>query len=169
MNTCGDWTMAGERRQAGFSLIEVMIAMVILAFAILGVMSAFRWSDHGLRQGATGTRALALAESRLEAKRAAHWTALLTDDVDGDGRPEATMRDDGQPPDAKAGDGLYTAAVERDGIMLQWTVQPDRPGPLPSWGAAIITASARYPVGEGQLREVTVGTLRANPLYMGTR
>ncbi len=158
-----------QRRQAGFSLIEVMIAMVILAFAILGVMSSFRWSDHGLRQGATGTRALALAESRLEAKRAAPWTALLRDDVDGDGRPEIAMRDDGQPPDAQAGDGLYTAAVERDGIMLQWMVQPDRAGPVPAWGTAIVTASARYPVGEGRWREVTVGTLRANPSYLGTR
>ncbi len=159
----------GNRRQAGFSLIEVMIAMVILAFAILGVMSAFRWSDYGLRQGATGVRALALAESRLEAKRAAPWTALLTDDMDGDGRPDVTMRDDGEPPDARAGDGLYTAAVERDGIMLRWTVQSDRSGPLPAWGAAIITAGARFPSGQGQWREVTVGTLRANPVYLGAR
>ena len=160
---------SGNRREEGFSLIEVMIAMVILAFAILGVMGSFRWTDHGLRQGATGTRALALAESRLEAKRAAPWTALLTDDVDGDGRPEITMRDDGQPPDVQADDGLYTAAVERDGIVLQWTVRPDRPGPLRSWGAVTITAGARYPVGEGQWREVTVGTLRANPVYLGAR
>jgi prepilin-type N-terminal cleavage/methylation domain-containing protein len=161
--------MEENRRQAGFSLIEVMIAMVILAFAILGVMGSFRWSEHGLRQGANGTRALALAESRLEAKHAAPWAALLTDDVDGDGRPDVTMRDDGEPPDAQAGDGLYTAEAERDGILLHWTVQPDRPGPLPSWGAAIITARARYPVGEGQWREVTVGTLRANPRYLGAR
>jgi prepilin-type N-terminal cleavage/methylation domain-containing protein len=159
----------GNRQQAGFSLIEVMIAMVILAFAILGVMGSFRWAEHGLRQGATGMRALALAESRLEAKRAAPWTALLTDDVDGDGRPEITMRDDGQPPDAQADDGLYTAEAERDGIVLRWTVQTDRPGPPSSWGAAIITASARYPVGEGRWREATVGTLRANPVYLGTR
>jgi prepilin-type N-terminal cleavage/methylation domain-containing protein len=159
----------GNRQQAGFSLVEVMIAMVILAFAILGVMGSFRWAEHGLRQGATGMRALALAESRLEAKRAAPWTALLTDDVDGDGQPEITMRDDGQPPDAQADDGLYTAEAERDGIVLRWTVQPDRPGPLAAWGAAIITAVARYPVGESRWREVAVGTLRANPVYLGTR
>ena len=79
------------------------------------------------------------------------------------------MRDDGQLPDAQAGDGLYTAAVERDGIVLRWTVQPDRSGPLPAWGAVIITASARYPAGQGQWREVTVGTLRANPVYLGAR
>lgn len=154
-------------RQAGFSLIEVMMAMVVLAFGILGVMSAFQWSDHGLRQGEMDTRALALAESRLEAKRAAPWSALLTDDLDGDGRMEITLRDDGQLPDTRAGDGLYTAMVERDGIVLRWTVQPDRSGPLQAWGAVVITASARYQAGQGRWQDVTVGTLWANPRYLG--
>jgi prepilin-type N-terminal cleavage/methylation domain-containing protein len=155
--------------QGGFSLIEVIVAMVILAFGILGVMSAFQWSDGALRQAEVGTRALALAESRLEAKRAAPWSALLTDDLDGDGRPDVFMRDDGEPPDEQAGDGLYTARMERDGIALQWTVQPDRPGPAQTWGSAVITASARYPIGPGRWREVSVGTLRANPRYLGAR
>lgn len=156
-------------RQAGFSLIEVMMAMVVLAFGILGVMSAFQWSDYGLRQGAIGTRALALAESRLEAKRAAPWHALLADDLDGDGREDVFMHDDGQWPDRRAGDGLYTAMIERDGIVVEWTVQPDRAGPAQAWGSAVITAQARYPVGRGRWHEVTVGTLRANPGYVGTR
>jgi hypothetical protein len=150
-------------------LIEVMMAMVVLAFGILGVMSAFQWSDSGLRQGAIGTRALAQAESRLEAKRAASWDALLSDDLDGDGTPDVFMRDDGQAPDRQAGDGLYTAQAERDGIVLQWTVQPDRTGPAPTWGSAVITAGARYQVPQGRWHEVTVGTLRANPRYVGTR
>ena len=161
--------MHRPQRQDGFSLIEVMMAMVVLAFGILGVMSAFRWSDHGLRQSTTGTRALALAESRLEAKRAAPWDALLTDDLDGDGRAEVTMQDDGRPPDTQAGDGVYTAAIEQDGLVLRWTVQPDRIGVVQTWGSAVITAGARYQAGQGQWREVTVGTLRANPRYLGAR
>jgi prepilin-type N-terminal cleavage/methylation domain-containing protein len=156
-------------RQAGFSLIEVMMAMVVLAFGILGVMAAFQWSDYGLRQGEMGTRALAQVESRLEAKRAAPWNALLMDDLDGDGRMEIIMRDDGHPPDTQAGDGLYTAMIERDGIFLRWTVQPDRPGPLQGWGAAVITANARYQAGQGRWHDVTVGTLRANPRYLGVQ
>ena len=161
--------MPRAQQQAGFSLIEVMMAMIVLAFGILGVMSAFRWSDFGLRQGTTGTHALALAESRLEVKRAAPWDSLLTDDLDGDGRAEVTMRDDGQLPDKQAGDGIYTAMIEQDGIELRWTVQPDRAGPVQAWGSAVITAGARYPAGQGQWRDVTVGTLRANPRYQGTR
>jgi len=161
--------MTRAQHQAGFSLIEVMMAMVVLAFGILGVMAAFRWSDDGVRQGEAGTRALALAESRVEAKRAAPWAALLTDDVNGDGQPEIAMRDDGQFPDRQADDGRYTAATERDGIVLQWTVQPDRAGPVRTWGSVSITATARYRVGQGQWRDITVGTLRANPRYVGLR
>ena len=157
------------QQQAGFSLIEVMMAMIVLAFGILGVMSAFQWSDVGLRQGALGTRALALAESRLEAKRATPWEALLTDDLDGDGQAEIIMHDDGRPPDAQAGDGLYTAMIERGGIFLRWTVQPDRPGPLQGWGSVVITARARYQAGQGRWHDVTVGTSRANPQYLGMR
>lgn len=161
--------MPSTRRQAGFSLIEVMVAMVVLAFGILGVMSAVQWSDGGLRLSATGTRALALAESRLEAKRAASWEALLMDDLDGDGQPELSMRDDGVPPDVQAGDGLYTARVERDGIVLRWTVQPDRAGPVQTWGAVVLTARASYQAGPGRWQDITVGTLRANPRYLGLR
>lgn len=156
-------------RQGGFGLIDVTMATTVLAFGILGVMSAFQWADHGLRQAGAGTRALALAESRLEAKRAAPWHALLTDDLDGDGRPDLLMRDDGQWPDRQGGDGLYSATVEQDGIVLEWTVRPDRAGPMSSWGSAAIVAQARYPAGRGQWREMRVGTVRANPNYVGTR
>lgn len=158
-----------RRAETGFSLIEVMLAMVILAFAILGVMGMFQWADHGLRQGDQATRALAMAESRLEAKRTGPWKALLTDDLDADGTPEMTMHDDGKDPDAVAGDGIYSAGLELDGIRLVWTVQPDRAGLLRSSGSAVIQAWARYSVSRGQWREIHVGTIRANPAYLGAR
>lgn len=153
----------------GFSLIEVMFAMVILAFGVLGVMGMFQWADHGLRHGANGTRALAMVESRLEAKRTVAWDALLLDDLDSDGIPEITMRDDGTEGDAEAGDGVYTASREQDGIRLVWTVQPDRAGSLRSVGSIVIQARASYQVGQGQWREIRIGTLRANPQYLGIR
>lgn len=112
----------GRGGEMGFSLIEVQFAMVILAFSILGVTGMFQWSDHGLWHGANGMRALALAESRLEAKRSAPWDSLLVDDLDADGLQEVIMRDDGTQSDERAGDGTYTAAIEQGGIQLVWTV-----------------------------------------------
>ena len=155
--------------EKGFSLVEVMFAMVILAFGVLGVMGMFQWADHGLRHGINGTRALALVESRLESKRTVPWDALLLDDLDSDGIPEITMRDDGSEGDEEAGDGVYSANQEQDGIRLVWTVQPDRAGSLRSAGSVLIQARASYQVRQGQWREVRIGTLRANPQYLGNR
>ncbi|MEW6543746.1 MAG: choice-of-anchor X domain-containing protein [Nitrospirota bacterium] len=155
---------AGE---GGSTLIEVMLAMIILPFAILGVMGMFRWSDHGLQVGANSLRALALAESRLEAKRSVPWDLLLVDDLDSDGVPEVRMRDDGAGADAQAGDGIYTGETEVDGIQIVWTVQPDRVGPIACAGSAVIQARAAYPLGQGRRSELRIGTVRANPRYLG--
>lgn len=153
----------------GFSLIEVMFAMVILAFAIVGVMGMHQWAEVGLRQGANGTRALALAESRLEAKRAVAWERLLQDDLDADGVVDTVMRDDGAGADESPGDGIYTASTEQGGIRLVWTVQPDRPGDLAEAGSVTIVALASVPAGSSRRSEVRVGTIRANPGYLGVR
>lgn len=153
----------------GFSLIEVMLAMTILPFAVLGVMGMFQWADQGQQQGVNGTRALAMAESRLEAKRSVQWENLLRDDVDGDGVLEIQMRDDGAGPDETPGDGIYTAQIDEEGIRLVWTVQADHPGPLPFAGSVTVQVRATYLVGRGQRREIRMGTMRANPRYIGLR
>lgn len=153
----------------GFSLIEVMLAMVILAFAVVGVMGMHQWGEQGMQYGANGTRALAMAESRLEAKRTMPWEALLHDDLDADGMAEITMQDDGEGADEQAGDGIYTASSETHDIRLVWTVQPDRPGTLREAGSAVLLVHANFPAGQGRRRNISLGTIRANPNYTGLR
>jgi prepilin-type N-terminal cleavage/methylation domain-containing protein len=155
--------------QKGFTLIEVILAMILLACAVLGVMGSFQWADRAAKSGVHGERALALVQARLEAKRAGSWQQLLQDDLDFDGMPEIAMRDDGADPDAAAGDGIYTASLEDSGIRLVWTVQPDRPGSLLNAGSVLIQAEATYPNGPGRTRTIRLGTLRANPQYLGIR
>ena len=151
----------------GFSLIEVMVAMVILAFGLLGAMAMFQWADHSLHEGDKGIRAMALAQARVEAKCAAPWSRLLSDDLDGDGRSDFVMRDDGSEGDLIGGDGVFSASFEEGGIRVLWTVQPDRPGPLSQAGSVVIRASASFLLASGQRRELHVGTIRANPSYVG--
>ena len=158
--------MTRSLNERGFSLIEVMVAMVILAFSVLGVTSMFQWSNEGLVDGAKGARALALAEGRVEVKRIGPWEALLTDDLDADGVAELRMRDDGTQGDAVAGDGIYSGLSEHDGIRLIWTIQPMPSGPLESTEMVLIKALATYQIG-GRSRLMETGTLRVNPVYVG--
>lgn len=160
--------MRRQVQDTGFSLIEVMIAMVISGIAFIGAIGAVQISSGHTRQGALDSRALELAQGRLEVKQSVRWRYLLEDDLDEDGIPETMMKDDGQHPDTMAADGIYTAMLERNGITVVWSVEADRPGPLASVGMVAIRAVSSY-VGRGEQKEVLVATLRANPAFVGHR
>lgn len=157
------------RRAEGFSLAEVLVAMVLLTLGLLAALSGFRWAQVGLDDGERATRALALAQSRLEAKRTTSWRTLLQDDADADGMDELHMRDDGRGEDERAGDGRYTGSWTDGGIHVVWTIQPDRPGPLWQVGVVLILVQARYRTAAGHWRHIHLGALRANPNYIGYR
>jgi len=150
----------------GLSLIEVMVAMMIAGIAFLGTMGAVEISSRHVKQAGLGSRALELAQSRLEIKRSVRWKLLLEDDLDDDGIAETVMRDDGQEHDAMAGDGIFTAVLERDGVTVVWSVEADRPGPLSSAGLVAVRAIATYHGVDGP-KEIRVATLRANPAFVG--
>jgi prepilin-type N-terminal cleavage/methylation domain-containing protein len=152
--------------QRGFSLIEVMVSMVILAFSVLGVTSMFQYANEGLVDGAKGAQALAMAQGRVEAKRSAPWQALLMDDLNADGVAEIRMRDDGMQGDAVPNDGTYSGLSEQDGIRLVWTIQPMQSGPMQSAEMVLITAHATYEAG-ARSRSIETGTLRVNPNFVG--
>jgi len=152
--------------QRGFSLIEVMVSMVILAFAVLGVTAMFQCANEGLIDGIKGTQALAMAQGRVEAKRSAPWEALLRDDLDADGVAELRMHDDGMQGDAVSDDGIYSGRTEQDGIRLVWTIQPLQSGPLESAEMILIKAHATYETG-ARSRSIETGTLRVNPTFVG--
>jgi prepilin-type N-terminal cleavage/methylation domain-containing protein len=160
--------MRGYALDNGFSLIEVVIAMVISGIAFMGAIGAVQISSGQIRQGALNSRALELAQARLEVKHSVRWPYLLEDDLDSDGIPETMMKDDGLHPDNMADDGIYTAMLERNGITVVWSVETDRPGPLASVGMVAIRAVSSY-VGQGGQKEVLVATLRANPAFVGQR
>ena len=153
--------------KAGATFSEVLVAMTLTFIGLMGAMEAFRVAGNSIGQGMHASRALGMAESRLEAKRSVRWEQLLMDDLDHDGVPELLMHDDGANGDRTAGDGIYSAAWERDGVVLTWTVAPNRTGSLSESGFAVIEARASYRSANGE-QEVRVATLRANPVFTGT-
>ncbi len=158
--------MKRSMKHDGFSLIEVMVAMVIAGIALMGTLGAVEISSRHVRQGGLSSKALEFAQARLEAKRSIHWQSLLDDDLDGNGDLETHMADDGQGSDLTAGDGIYTAMHERDGVTVVWTIEADRPGPLRATAMVRIRAVAAYSGLNGHNKEVHVATIRANPNFV---
>jgi prepilin-type N-terminal cleavage/methylation domain-containing protein len=153
----------------GFSLIEVMVAMMISGIALMGTLGAVEITSRYVQLGGLSSKALELAQARLEVKRSIRWQSLLEDDLDHDGIPETVMLDDGQGADVLAGDGIYTAQYEHNGIRLIWTIEGEQQKPLNASGMVKIQARASYANQRGQQREVHVATMRANPNYVGQR
>lgn len=152
--------------EGGASFAEVLVAMALTMIGLAGAMGAFQAAERSLRTSMLATRALNLAESRIEAKRSVRWDRLLLDDLNHDGIPDLVMQDDGTGGDVLAGDGVYSGSWDQNGVHLVWTVTPSRSGALAASGYVFLEARAAYTVGEGQ-REVRVGTLRANPVFVG--
>lgn len=64
------------RRQEGFSLIEVLVALVILAVGLLGLALFQTTAIKGNAIAAKWTVATELAQDRLEKFRHANWTSI---------------------------------------------------------------------------------------------
>lgn len=154
--------------EKGITLVEVMVAMMILAVAMMGSLGLFEWAEGGMRQGEIAMQALALAESKLEGKRAVRWERLLAEDLDADGQYETAMRDDGLDGDATAGDGVYSVRAHHGPVELTWTVQPAQLRNLSASAYAVIHVTARYRNLRDRWREIELRTVRANPRYVGS-
>jgi len=151
---------------AGASFSEVLVSMAILPLGLMGAIGAFHAAEKTIAYGVLASRALAMAQSRIEAKRGAQWDRLLADDLNHDGMPDIIMHDDGQGGDLIAGDGAYSASHQEGGISLTWTVTPSRGGNLSASGHVVLEVVASY--GNGQRRrEVKLVTIRSNPVFVG--
>jgi hypothetical protein len=157
-------TVHADVKGATFS--EVMVAMALVAVSVMGALGAFEAADKNLARDALAARALSMAESRLEAKRATPWGQMLAEDLDHDGVPDLTMRDDGTGGDRMPGDGIYSAMLEQHGVTVVWTVASRHSESLVNSGAVLIEARGVYRANGGE-REVRLATLRANPAFAG--
>jgi len=153
--------------RAGFTLVESMVALVVLSIGVIGTIGMFEWAEQGLQRGSLTTTALTLAESQLEAKRSLPWEQLLMDDLDQDGTLESSMRDDGLQEDVTNSDGIFTGSLVSSHIRLVWTVELNRGSRPASASLATIEARAIFRTKGGQEKEVRLRTIRANPHYVG--
>ncbi|HET9769010.1 MAG TPA: prepilin-type N-terminal cleavage/methylation domain-containing protein [Thermoanaerobaculia bacterium] len=103
-----------QRHERGFSLIEVLIASVILLFVALGVITLFTMSASSNLQGSESTKAANYARERLELL----WQVPFSD-------PQLTIT--GSATDKKSYEYYDAAPTARKWVAM--------PGPTPPVGA----------------------------------
>ena len=136
--------MDSTRREAGFTMLEVMIAMLILAFGVLGAAAAQLTAMDYARKSRSLTQALYLAERQIEA-----FQAMPAADV---AAQAGTPNDPGNPIDPTPGDEDLTT------YNRSWQIQIDTPE------ADVMTISVRVDWTDelGQNRRVQLDTMKAD-------
>lgn len=93
--------------ERGMSLVEPLVAMVVISFSLLGSVGMFAVAQDGISGSAKSLEAMTLAESRMERLRVLPYSGLL------------------------GGEQVV------NGIALTWTVRPDQPAPADSRSSMI--------------------------------
>lgn len=93
--------------ERGVSLVEPLVAMVVISFSLLGSVGMFAAAQEGVSGSARSLEAMALAESRMERLRALPY------------------------------DSLVSGNQAVNGTVLAWTVFPDQPNPADSRSSII--------------------------------
>jgi prepilin-type N-terminal cleavage/methylation domain-containing protein len=99
---CGNRATRLRRDEAGFGLIELMIAMTVLAVGILALFAMFESGIRSINRASTVTTAGALADREMENFRAIEYSAI--------GLPETLVP---YAPTPYSGDPAYQSAATR--------------------------------------------------------
>lgn len=85
----------GRKREAGFSLIEMVIALVILLIAVMGVFAAFAYATKFNRGNSQRSQAVSVFQREIELLRSAKFTPAIVSNFTTP-TPLCTSPDDGR-------------------------------------------------------------------------
>lgn len=75
-NSLGRTRIRSTRSRDGFSLIEVMVAMLVLGFGLLTIASAQIYAVKGGQFARHRTQAVSIAQSQMEQLKSMRWTQI---------------------------------------------------------------------------------------------
>ena len=153
------------RRQDGIGLVELLIAMTILAIAIMGTVAAFGAGTVSLRGASSVSTAGTIADAQMEAYRSLTFAAIRLDNVDSDGAGPDSAIPTGPPytTDIGCGAGCDAASQITGGSATCAPALPTDPA-CPS--RTTVGANAQsYRVDVYITWTCPVGTLRTSGTY----
>ncbi len=115
----------------GFSLIEVMVALMILSFGIVASLGMIQASRLGMTSGQQRTYATGLAMAKMEEKLSVPNQELLT--------------------------GPFSGEEMIDGFTRTWTIQSG----TPTAGLAIVHVTVKWKDGRGFPHRLRLAAVRA--------
>jgi prepilin-type N-terminal cleavage/methylation domain-containing protein len=132
------------RRRSGFSLIEVMVALGILAFGLLGVTAGHLLAMRVSTTSRGATLAMDLAEQQLELFQAMSAADVLA--------LQPAPNDPANPIDPDPSDSTTMAFTRR------WIIEPNLPEP----GVMRITVEVDWVNAVGTTKTTSIGSLKAS-------
>jgi prepilin-type N-terminal cleavage/methylation domain-containing protein len=133
----------GRRRskgQSGFTLLEVMIAMAILATGLLAIATAQIWAINRTGRSRHQTEALHLAQQQLEIFHATPIASL-----------PASGNDPTNPVDPDPNDG------DRTTFTRSWLIQAD----TPLAGITTLTVTVSWVAKDGTVMSTAIQSMKA--------
>ena len=133
--------MNSPKKEAGFTLMEILIAIAILAFGLLAVATMQAWSIKGNSQAIGITEGITLAQDKIEEFIGLDYNHTDLSDTDGDGTNQDAndngIDDNDEPTSTGANFGLDnttgagTAAADHTDSYgrynIYWNVAVDEP------------------------------------------
>ena len=132
---------------AGFSLIEVIIAMVVLLVALLGVFTVFTFTINYNAGNNSRAQALSVLQRETELLRCAKFTPFMTDAdlTGGEKPPKFVVSGDGSRfvVNTIVDDDPFTAGTQTNvtKTLKEITVTVRLESPTPGWQTAVPTTT----------------------------
>jgi prepilin-type N-terminal cleavage/methylation domain-containing protein len=121
----------------GASLIEVLVAMVLLAIGLLGAVGFSRVGNQALSYGDQIAKVSALAQAKMEDKFGLPYDDFISKNPESD--------------------------LTQDGIQLTWKIKRDDP----FIDIATIEIIAQWTDGKGKKRRISFVGIKSNPVMPG--
>jgi prepilin-type N-terminal cleavage/methylation domain-containing protein len=136
--------------QRGVTMVELMVAMVLMTIALLALAATFPYAMYGVAASGFQTTATLLAQEAIERAKAADYGSIASLSFDGSS---------GTLPTDCSGSGNFRAVAAFAGFTRCVAVQSGTPTSTTTTITAVVVFSGSVP---DPIYRTTVATIRAN-------